>query len=622
MPYGLGIDLGTGGTVAAITRGVGARGSSTQGISTQGISQSAGTEVMALGADAAGIPTVLHLADDGTALVGPAAEALVLSDPDRVFRGFLHQIGEASGAEPSPASLTARLIRWVVDAVADREGGPPEQIVLAHPAVWGVGECRAVHATLNEVGLPGVVFVPAPVAVAASSAAHCDGAVAVYDLGTTFCASVARREDAGFVVLGEPQMIEDGGGARFDELVLARVLDELGDQLGAPDLDDPVVLAGMAALLRNCVAAREALCDRPEVTIPVSLPGLQAELQLTTDDLETLLNPTLRATVATLRATISAAALTPHDVDTVLVTGGCARMPQVARMLTTDLGRPVALLADPDLTAARGAALLAAQANPSASLVARATTTASPAHTQMPVAAQPSLTASVVTQPSQVRLDVPAQQLPAVRELVETPASRLTEPQRSASRSRPRPRALLVVAAGLLAVTTVVLSFTLFGASGSGTESSTSKINNGDQGQGDRNPSSSGSGTPLVPPETVDSETVNIPISSPPLPSPPLPMELGIAAPFGPQSPLPPAPRPSAGPTDPTTTVTTRPSPGPTATSSPPTTTAPPPTTTAPPPPTTTAPPPTSTTTAPPPSSTATPPPPTSTTTAPPEPNP
>ncbi|HEU0088674.1 MAG TPA: Hsp70 family protein, partial [Pseudonocardiaceae bacterium] len=361
MPYGLGIDLGTSCTVAAISR-AGA--------------EAVDLQVVALGTDAPGIPTVVHLADDGTLLVGAAAEPLVLTDPDRAFRGFLYHVDEPFPADPerSPAALTARLVRWVVEVVADREGGPAAQITLAHPVVWGPAECRAVQAALNEFGLPDVVLVPVPVAAATAYATQRDPgaqqgtparggpenqlgvpvgeAIAVYDLGAAFSASVLRRDSAGFTLLSQPEVIEDGGGARFDEAVLARVLDELGDQLAAFDLEDPAVLSGMAQLLAGCVTAREALDVQAEATIPVSLPDLQAEIRLTADELAALVEPALRATVPALREAITTAQLTPSAIETVVLTGGCARMPQVARLLTAELGRPLAVLPDPELAAA------------------------------------------------------------------------------------------------------------------------------------------------------------------------------------------------------------------------------------------------------------------------------
>ncbi|MGH3903827.1 MAG: Hsp70 family protein [Pseudonocardiaceae bacterium] len=581
MPYGLGIDLGTSCTVAAITRAV---------------DDSARPEVVALGVDAPGLPTVLHLGDDGSILVGSAAEPLVISDPDRVFHGFLPHVGEQSASEHNPAALTARLVRWVVDAVANQEGGPPDQITLAHPAVWGPGECRAVQAALNEFGLRSVVLVPAPLTAAMTYAAQCHvmtgDIVAVYDLGATFSASVMRRESTGFTLLGKPQVIEDGGGGRFDEAILARVLHELGDQVAAPDLDDEAVLAGMAQLLAACVAAREALSNQLDVTIPVSLPDLQAEVRLTRDELEILIAAPLRATVTGLRAAITTAQLTPSVISTVVVTGGCAGMPQVARLLTADLGRPLAVLTDPELAAARGAAYLAAQSKTAAYV------TAQPPPTTPVVAAQPPPTTPVAARPPQATPDEqPTVPYQAVREVPGTLAARPVVPERpSTAGSRPRrPRTLLTVAAGLLAAAAVALPLTLLRASDSGAESSTPQVN-----QDGPTPSSDGAqsgapGAPLAPtgPGTTGSGPADIP-ASPPL----RPADLRSDTPLAPQPPPRPDPhRPTA-----TTNPTTSPPPG---------TPTQPPSTTTPPPTSTTTPPPTSTTTPPPPTGTTIQPPPT-----------
>ncbi|MGQ0777011.1 MAG: Hsp70 family protein [Pseudonocardiales bacterium] len=544
MAYVLGIDLGTSCTVAAINRAGG------------------GTEVVALRVDTPGVPTVLHIADDGTMLVGAAAEPLILSDPEHVFRGFLHRLDEPSSPLRSPATLTARLVDWIVGAVAEQEGEPPQQITLTHPASWGPGECRLLHDALTEFGLAGVVLVPAPLATATAYAAEVGVApgdvLAVYDLGTTFSTSLMRCESddiKDITVLGEPRVLEDGGGARFDELVLARALDELGDQVEAADLDDQAMLAGMAGLLADCVTAREALSARPAVTIPVALPGLDARVRLTDDELETLVEPTLRATVDTLRAAISAAGLRLADVDTVLISGGCARMPLVAQLLTTELDRPVVVLTDPELATARGAALLAGRLEPS-EVVA-------------------------VLMPADATAD------DATADTAPIPRFHTNQPV-AARDFRPRRRTLLVVAAGVLAVTTVAVPLTLLRAPDSGATPVT--VADGDPGRGDRPPAYGaatappGAGTAGPTPADIPGDparpSVVTPTTTRPAPQP-------IVA----------VPPPSEGTTTPPPSTTTPP---PTTTTPPPTTTTPPPTTTTPPPSSTTTPPPSSTTTPPP----------------------
>jgi hypothetical protein len=493
MPYGLGIDLGTSCTVAALMRA---------------IAGNADPEVVSLGLDAPGVPTVLHVDDDGTMLIGPAAEPLVITDPDRVYRDFLRNFLaddlRADGGRRSspdlqlrPATLTARLVRWMVDAVAQREGGPPQQITLAHPAAWGSAECGVLRAGLAEVGLPGVQFVPVPLAAAAayyggnshrardgdnSHRARDDETLAIYDLGATFTASVTRHGIDGTTMLGPPRVLDDGGGTRFDELVLTWVLDQLGDQLATADLADEVVLTGMARLLADCVAAREALHHRPEARIPINLPGLQTEVRLTADELSMLLEPTLRDTVAALREAISDAHLTPDNVDAVLVTGGCAHLPLVAALLGAELGRPVTVLAEPELAAARGIAFLAR-----------------PRTDVLPVGQ-----ALATPSPGDELPDDRTEQLPVVPVLADAwvgPFPQVIEP---AGRHRPRSRTLLAVAAGILAVATITVPLILLRAPDSGAEPSPSRStsNHGDPAQGGAPAYGGAVAPPLVPAST------------------------------------------------------------------------------------------------------------------------
>ncbi|MCA1684313.1 MAG: Hsp70 family protein, partial [Actinobacteria bacterium] len=90
MSYGLGIDVGTSFTAAAVCRG-GERGSSRP-------------EVVPLGTRAAAVASVIFLGEDGQVVVGDAAERRALTDPDRVVREFKRRLGDdiplVVGGEP------------------------------------------------------------------------------------------------------------------------------------------------------------------------------------------------------------------------------------------------------------------------------------------------------------------------------------------------------------------------------------------------------------------------------------------------------------------------------------------------------------------------------------------
>ena len=126
MSYELGIDFGSSSTAAVVRR----------------IEGTGDTEVVPLGARGGAVPSVLHLARDGRVTVGEAAASLAGIDPTRVVRGLKRRVGDAApvelGGQPwSAEELSARLVRWVVDRVVEKEGEQPTEIALAHPTSWG-----------------------------------------------------------------------------------------------------------------------------------------------------------------------------------------------------------------------------------------------------------------------------------------------------------------------------------------------------------------------------------------------------------------------------------------------------------------------------------------------------
>jgi len=353
MTYQLGIDLGTTYTAAAICRA--------------NERSPGGADVVTLGARSATVASVMYLADDGSVLVGEAAERRALTDPDRVVREFKRRIGDEIplmiGGRPFQAhELGARMIRWVVDLVSEREGGPPRRIAVTHPASWGAHKKDLLGRSLRDVGLT-VTFLAEPQAAAVSyaSAERVDAGstVAVYDLGGgTFDAAVVRKNNNGtFELLGQPEGIERLGGVDFDEAVFSHVRDSLGGQLDSLDPEDPNVLSAVARLRRECVEAKEALSSDTEATIPVLLPELRTQTRLVRAEFEAMIRPALEETIVALRRAVSSAGLRPDDLSAVLLVGGSSRIPLVSQLVSDELGRPVAVDADPKTAIAMGAAL-------------------------------------------------------------------------------------------------------------------------------------------------------------------------------------------------------------------------------------------------------------------------
>ncbi len=360
MSYQLGIDLGTTYTGAAVCRSSGRRWVE--------------PEVVTLGSRSATIPSVLYVGPDGGIVVGEAAERRALTDPDRVVRHFKRRIGDPTpivvgGRAIAPEDLSAHLVRWVVDRVAEREGGPASRIALTHPASWGQHKKELLAAALGSQGLA-VTFLAEPQAAALHYAAAervpAGATIAVYDLGGgTFDAAVVRKADAsaaafgaaGFGLLGRPEGLDRLGGVDFDEVVFEHVLEGLPGAFADLDETDPEVLSAVARVRRECTEAKEALSADTEVSIPVLMPSGRGSVRLHRSEFESMIRPQVEQTVEALRTAVRSAGTTPEELTAVLLVGGSSRIPLVAQLVSDRLSRPVAVDADPKNAIAAGAAL-------------------------------------------------------------------------------------------------------------------------------------------------------------------------------------------------------------------------------------------------------------------------
>jgi molecular chaperone DnaK len=349
--YLLGIDAGTTRTAAATCR-TGPR--------------RADIEIVNLGDRSSAVPSTLFVGEDGSVVVGEAAERRATSDPGRVVREFKRRIGDptpvlVNGRPWAPEELSALLVQWVVDRVAQREGGPAARIAVTHPASWGAYKTELLATALHHHGLP-VTFLAEPQAAALHYAAaervEPGSTIAVYDFGGgTFDAAVVHKDPHGFSLLGRPEGVERLGGIDLDGLVFEHVRESLPDAFDGLDDGDPAVLSAVAAVRRECTEAKEALSADTEVSIPVLTPTGQGSVRLHRSEFEAMIRPSVEETVGALLRAIGSAGMGPEQLTAVLLVGGSSRIPLVAQLVSEQLGRPVAVDADPKNAIAKGAVL-------------------------------------------------------------------------------------------------------------------------------------------------------------------------------------------------------------------------------------------------------------------------
>src|SRR3954451_23393549 len=351
MQYGLGIDLGTTQTAAAVR--VDGR-----------------VEVVRLGGRRAEIPSLVFVKSDGGLLIGEAAERRGQAEPARLAREFKRRMGDpvpilVGGTPFSAHALTAKLLRHVLDTVTQQQDGPPAAITVTHPANWGPYKKEQLDQAIKLADAAPVRLRSEPEAAAlqhATARRIANGeTVAVYDLGGgTFDVAVLRREGDGFVLLGEPEGIEQLGGIDFDEAVFGHVLGVLGGMADGMDPNDTEAVASLSRLRRDCVEAKESLSFDTETMIPVALPGLHTRVRLNRSELEGMISPSLDDTITATQRALRTARVEAGQLSAILLAGGSSRIPLVSQLLSTEFQRPVVADPHPEHSIAMGAAVATA----------------------------------------------------------------------------------------------------------------------------------------------------------------------------------------------------------------------------------------------------------------------
>ncbi|MEU1205580.1 Hsp70 family protein [Nocardia sp. NPDC005825] len=243
------------------------------------------------------------------------------ADPDPVVIG---------GRIWSPADLIAAVVNGLIESHA-----PEAPAVTTYPACYSDKLVTRIRRALDWSGAADVTLMPEPVAAVEwldeEYGLSENGITLVYDLGgNSLDLAVVRTESE----------VEERG-------ILGRA-ERSYDFGGRP----------LGALL-----AKYARSIAPGATQPVSAV-------VPASDTNRLRSWHIRNSLRLVRSVVHRAGLHMEEIDRVLLIGGAARPPEVARVLA-DLGRPVVMSPDPAHTAAVGAAIAAFRSVDTGSAIGR-----------------------------------------------------------------------------------------------------------------------------------------------------------------------------------------------------------------------------------------------------------
>ncbi len=301
-------------------------------------------------------------------LVGRTYRAEIAAD---LQEHFAYPLAEAEGqrfgariddAVISMDMIASRILEEVASTAEAHLGVPVEAAVITVPAYFSEVQREAVRRAAAEakIVVHRIVNEPTAAAVAYGHKQTKKARVAVWDFGGgTFDFSVVDLSEGQLEVLatGGDNFV---GGSDFDDLIASHLLVEFQRAEGLELDPDPQQIARLREVAE---VAKRALSVQTEYVAELAEftrePTRTLRVEVTRKRFDEITANLVLRTVHIAREVMSAAKLTPKDIDDVLLVGGSTRVPAVQNAVASLFERRPSKRINPDEAVALGAALLA-----------------------------------------------------------------------------------------------------------------------------------------------------------------------------------------------------------------------------------------------------------------------
>ncbi len=363
----IGIDLGTTNSLAAIW-------------------DENGPRVLAPEGESPIVPSIVYVPESGKALVGNAAKAMSVIDPEHTLFSVKRFMGrglddvkdnlnllpysvtetdrhlvqfEVRDKKITPQQASALILQEVgLRAINVLGGADIIQAVITVPAYFDEPQRQATRDAAKLAGIEVLRIVSEPTAacLAYGLDQKGEGNIAVYDLGGgTFDVSILSVDDGVFQVLstaGDTAL----GGDDFDRTIIRHMQAEL---LIAGHTNEQLATPTFLASAR--LTAEKAKCDltnNPVTSLRIYLPeeGIDYRSELSCEAFEALIGPLVERTIDHCKRALADANLTADSLHEIVLVGGSTRIPLVRQQVEEAFDRKPHTELNPNQVIALGAA--------------------------------------------------------------------------------------------------------------------------------------------------------------------------------------------------------------------------------------------------------------------------
>lgn len=312
-------------------------------------------------------PSVILFHDDGTIVVGTEAkETGPMFDSECLIESIKRQIGTDyqitfNGKTYDPTSLSALILKKLLDDYETRHGERPKEAVITCPAYFKNNERMATKEAGILAGLEKVTLINEPTAAAIcfgfGQEEDCHKRILIYDLGGgTFDVTILQIDGREFNVIatdGERKL----GGKDWDKCIINLVLNKINQIAG---INVAVMNKNrdlISRLTNDAENIKKRLTNNKFANMTTIYKGMKYRYTITREEFEDATRHLMMETTDVIDRTLKSKEITADMIDEIVLVGGSSLMPQVANTIRAMYPNNAVSIYDPHESIAKGAAI-------------------------------------------------------------------------------------------------------------------------------------------------------------------------------------------------------------------------------------------------------------------------